>query len=89
MTLSGLTLPPKHGFIVLTKMMLALGQPVSITVKCIRDPGSIFYPLIYSSSNHFEIRANRDEYINLPDAVFPGIRIYYRSPDALDGWTAL
>lgn len=86
----------QHGFYlpdpadgVRIQRMLALGQTVSITVKCIRDPEPVFYPLIYSSSNHFEICANRDEYINLPDAVFPGIRIYYRSPNAPNVWTAL
>lgn len=83
---------PSHADGVRIQKMLALGQPINVIVKCIQDPGPagpVFYPLLYSSGNRFEIHADRDGYIDLPDAVFPGIRIYYRSPDAPDRWTAL
>ncbi len=69
--------------------MLILEQPVSIVMKCIQNFGPVFYPLIYSSSNHFRMRAERDEYINLPKTVFPDIHIYYRSPDAPYRWIEL
>lgn len=96
---ASLPMDNQHGFYlpcradgVRIQKMLTLGQPVNIIMKCIQDPGPagpVFYPLVYSSGNRFEIRADRDVYINLPAAVFPGIRIYYRSPDTPDRWTAL
>lgn len=61
-----------------------MGYPVDMIRKYVMDPGPVFYPLIFSSGNHFPHEGAggvRDRYID-PPVNLPPIPIFYISSDA-------
>lgn len=71
---SGFYLPDRYDGIRIQYLLNARPQ-VKIICKCVIDPGPVFRPLIYSSSNQFGYEGDGDRYRELPE-VFSNI--YYR-----------